>query len=123
LRPNGIFILDYFNSEKIVADMKPNYLQTVSGIDFKISKRIENKHIHKRIQFSAPKIDYLGQVLANAPLIDFDFEEKVRLFTKSEFEAMFATAGLEILDIFGNYKLEAYDRETSSRMILKARKI
>jgi SAM-dependent methyltransferase len=108
LKPDGVFILDYFNAAWVRATIQPNYVQTAGGIDFHIQKRIENGHIFKKIAFHTEGGDSL------------QFEEKVRLFSLSEFESLFEAAGLHIVAKFGDYQLNPFDETRSKRLILKA---
>ena len=42
---------------------------------------------------------------------------------KDELEKYFKIAGLEIMNYFGNYKLEPFDEKTSERLIIIAKKV
>ncbi|MBL7818433.1 MAG: class I SAM-dependent methyltransferase [Saprospiraceae bacterium] len=109
LKKNGVFILDYFNSDWIRQTFKSDYIQTVAGIDFSIQKRIEGAYIFKKITFQANEQTY-------------SFQERVRLFTLPEFEALFEQAGLTIGNIYGDYAFNPFDSKTSNRLIIKAYK-
>ena len=107
LKANGVFILDYFNSEWVRSTMQTDYHQETGGINFHIQKHIEKGHIFKTIEFEAHEKQY-------------HFQEKVRLFSLSEFEALFDKAGLKIIEKFGDYLLNPFDKKTSKRLIIKA---
>ncbi|MFM2268449.1 MAG: hypothetical protein RL757_1890 [Bacteroidota bacterium] len=106
----GTFVLDYFNAEYVRQILKPKYHQTAGGIEFLIQKKIEKGYIFKTIKFEAD-----GQ--------KYRFQERVRLFELSDFEQLFAAAGLKIVEKFGNYQLDAFDLGHSPRLILVAEKI
>jgi hypothetical protein len=55
--------------------------------------------------------------------IELDFREEVDALEYSHLVRYFAVAGLELVDTFGNYQLDAFDEETSDRLILMAKKI
>lgn len=115
LKPDGIFILDYFNTNWVRNMMIPNYTQTAAGIEFHINKHIENGHIYKTIRFEVESDDSDTVVLTK-----YKFQEKVRLFTLSDFEHIFEKAGLKIIEKFGDYQLNPFNEQTSNRLIIKA---
>lgn len=107
LKADGVFILDYFNSEWVRSTMQTDYHQETGGINFHIQKHIENGHIFKTIEFEAHEKQYR-------------FQEKVRLFSLKEFEILFDKAGLKIIEKFGDYQLNPFNEKTSNRLIIKA---
>ncbi len=107
LRPDGIFVMDYLNSQWVRDTLQKEYIQTVRGIDFHIKKHISKGHVVKKIIFNTEG----GR---------FEYQEKVRLFTLTEFEDLFKKAGLKIHTIFGDYNLNPFDEKTSKRLIIKA---
>lgn len=107
LKPNSVFVLDYFNAQWVKDTMKFDYYQKTGGIDFHIQKEISNGHVIKKIAFEAEGKDYF-------------FQEKVRLFTEGEFHQLFEKAGLEIIEKFGDYNLNTFDIKNSNRLIIKA---
>ena len=50
------------------------------------------------------------------------FQEKVKAITLANFSAIVSNAGLKIIDIFGNYKLDDFNATTSDRLILICKK-
>lgn len=110
LEKNGVFIIDFFNTQKVVAELKPFESKIVDRIEFKISKRIENNFIIKDIAF-------------NADNKSFQFQERVAALTLSYFENNFHKIGLKIEAIYGDYNLEPYNISQSNRMILVAKKL
>lgn len=109
LKPNGYFVLDFFNSEKVMAGLKPTYTEQRGDITFKIEKKIINKAISKRIEFKDKNKDYY-------------FEESVSLFMKNDFEDFAQKAGLKIEKVFGSYKLDNFDVHSSERLIVLFKK-
>lgn len=105
LKPNGTFVVDFFNSEKVISSLKPNYHEKRGLIDFNIQKKIQNKAICKRIEFEAEHKKYF-------------FEETVSLLSKTDFESFAKASGLYLQNAFGNYKLEVFDPSNSERLIL-----
>lgn len=110
LKPEGIFVFDYFNCSKIVSSGELESIKTVDGIDFHIQKSILGNRIQKKIAFTDDGTK-------------FYFEEHVNLLNKSDLERYFTSAGLQILHTFGNYKLEKFEENVSERLILIAKKL
>ncbi len=109
LKPGGLFVFDYLNSEYVKCIMKQNDSVTLDGITFSITKRIENNTIIKNIDFTDK-----GK--------PFHFEERVKLFDKAYFEGLARDCDLTILNTFGNYQLEEFDLQNSPRLILVLQK-
>lgn len=105
LKPNGLFVQDYFNAHKVLQILKPRETKVIEGIEFQIEKHIENKKVIKNIRFSDQGVEYR-------------FCEVVSLFTLDDFKALYVQCGFELLDIFGDYCLSAYDENNSDRLIL-----
>ena len=109
LKPNGWFVLDFLNSVKVVKGLIPFEEKEIGGVHFKISKTFENSVIRKKIDFT----DH-GRY--------YSFTEQVTAFSKKELEQLFENSKLEITNWFGNYKLEEFERESSDRLIIVAKK-
>ena len=48
----------------------------------------------------------------------FKFQEQVELLEINDFITLFSKANLQLVDLFGDYQLQAYDKELSKRQIL-----
>ncbi|WP_223607338.1 bifunctional 2-polyprenyl-6-hydroxyphenol methylase/3-demethylubiquinol 3-O-methyltransferase UbiG [Chryseobacterium sp. OSA05B] len=104
LKPGGYFVLDYLNEEYVRKKIVPETTITRGDIDFKILKKIEGRHIIKDIRFEAD-----GK--------SFHFFEKVKLHTLEAINSYAADCGFERVKIWGDYQLNAFDREVSTRCI------
>ena len=109
LKPNGLFVFDYLNSEFVKNQLVESDLKSIDGIDFSISKKIVNNTVIKHIDFSDQ-----GH--------EFHYEERVKLFDKSYFDNLAKECGLTILHTFGNYELQEFNAPSSSRLILVLQK-
>ncbi len=109
LKPNGIFVIDFFNAEKVKNTLKPNYVEQRGDITFNISKQIINNAIHKKINFVQQNTEY-------------SFEETVTLLQKEDLEKFASHSGFNLENAFGNYALNAFDKNNSDRLILIFRK-
>lgn len=104
LKPGGLFVLDYFNSEKVLNNIVPAEVKTIAGIDFHIQKSIGHNSITKKIDF-----DDKGET--------FSFREIVRTFTLADFEKLFDQSGFDIMNTYGNYNLDTFAPQSSDRLI------
>lgn len=105
LNEYGFGVIDFMNSEFIIDNLVAENTKTVDGIEFHLKRRVEDGHIIKDISFTAEGVDYT-------------FQERVRAFTLSDFEALFEQAGVYLIDVFGNHKLSKFHNKTSERLIL-----
>ena len=110
LRPGGMFVLDFFNSEKVIRELKPLEIKKIDHYTFTIRKRVDTEgYIIKTIAFE----------VKGEPM---EFSERVRAFSLEDFEHLLAGTPLSIEATFGDYQLNHYKREQSDRLILVARK-
>lgn len=109
LRSDGVLIIDFMNVKKVVPKLIPSEKKTIDGITFNIKRRIKNNYITKDIEI----ID--GYRIQH-------FQEKVKAITLANFSTIISNAGLKIIDIFGNYKLDDFNATTSDRLILICKK-
>ncbi len=105
LNENGFGVIDFMNSEQVIANIIPEEIKTVDGIDFHLKRYLKDGYIIKEIAFEAE-----GE--------RFNFEERVRAFTLADFEELFEKAGVYLLDVFGDYKLRMFDKKSSERLIM-----
>lgn len=111
LKQGGRFVLDFFNSRKVLEKLKPLEIKEIDNYTFHIRKELDQEgYIVKTIAFEAE-----GQQM--------EFRERVRAFTLKDFTAYFEKASLALEATFGDYQLKAFDPEQSDRLILVARKI
>ena len=109
LKANGIFVLDFMNIQKVMANLIPNEKKFSSGIEFSIKRKIENNFIIKHIHFFDKGKEY-------------NFLERVKMLTVNDFKNYLAANQLKILNLFGNYQLEEFNEATSDRLIIIAKK-
>lgn len=109
LKPGGLFLLDYFNSDWIRKNLLREDVKTVEGIEFHMKRNIRGEHVYKTIEFAVGSKQ-------------FHYQERVRLFTKADFESLFREAGLDLIQSYGDYDLGDFDATTSRRLILIAQK-
>lgn len=109
LKKDGLLVLDFFNTEKIIKSLHTHETKTVEGIDFNIHKQLVAGKIIKSISFNYKNKHY-------------EFAEEVKALTRPDFERMFIASNFTVLNTFGNYKLEEFDEQSSDRLIFVCRK-
>ncbi len=107
---NGRLVIDFMNAELVKKCLIGSEVKTIQGIDFHINKKLLDGVIEKTIRFSD-----MGK--------DFEFSEQVQALTLTDFRKLFAGAGFELINTFGDYKLNPYQPESSPRLILVAKSI
>ena len=105
LKPGGILVIDFLNIFRINEELVSSEVVVKGNITFHISRENRDGFLVKNIDFTDRNKHY-------------HFEEKVRSFSLNNFESMAAEAGLEIVKIFGDYRLGTFDKNTSDRLIL-----
>jgi SAM-dependent methyltransferase len=109
LRPEGVFVLDFFNAQYVIENVTGSEKKEKGGILFNLRKEIRGNRIIKEISFTDREQSY-------------SFTESVRLYFHDEFDQLFEQAGLTITERFGDYHLHPFDSHTSPRLILIARR-
>jgi SAM-dependent methyltransferase len=112
LRPGGLFVVDYLNVHYAEDHLQTSSTKEVDGVRFRQSRWHDEDHFYKQIQ-----MEEKGIALKHL------FTEKVAKFSLGDFNDMFAYQGLQIQEVFGDYKLGRYDIRKSPRMIMLAKKI
>lgn len=105
LNESGFGVIDFMNSNYVIDNLVKKNTKTVDGIDFLQERRVENGYIIKDISFTFEDEDY-------------HFQERVKAFTLNDFEKLFEKAGVYLLDVFGDYKLNKFDAKNSERLIM-----
>ena len=95
LNEYGFGVIDFMNSDFVIKNLVDEDIKTIDGIDFKQKRHVEGNYIIKTITFSVNNED-------------FSFQERVKALTLEDFEILFEKAGVILLDIFGDYKLNKY---------------
>ena len=111
LKPGGLLVLDYLNvawsEERLIAEEE----KEIDGIHYHISRWTDEQFFYKKIQ------------IENMPAGQSEFVEQVAKFDLDDFNHMFEQSGLQIQKVYGDYSLATYNKKTSPRMILLARKV
>jgi SAM-dependent methyltransferase len=109
LKPGGYGVIDFMNVSHVIKNLVSQNSKTEEGITFNNSRRFENGFIYKDIRFRDNDHDY-------------HFTERVSALTLEDFQGYFSAAGVDLIEVYGNYHLEDYDKEISDRLIMIFRK-
>jgi 2-polyprenyl-3-methyl-5-hydroxy-6-metoxy-1,4-benzoquinol methylase len=110
LKKEGILVMDYLNAVATAANLVPTEEKQVDGTHYQIERWMNERYIFKKITIQDKD---LSQPLS--------FTEQVARFSKEDLCAMLKEQGLEIVEVFGNYQLEAFEETTSQRLIIVAK--
>ncbi|WP_340106741.1 class I SAM-dependent methyltransferase [Rhodohalobacter sp. 8-1] len=111
LKKNGLFLIDYFNSEKVKSELVPKEEGSHKGINYTISRYIENRCVYKNIRFSGKGFEKPKE-----------YTERVKLYGKEWFEENLNRASFSIQNIWGNYSGNLFVESSSPRLIILAQK-
>ena len=105
LNSSGFGVIDFMNSDHVIDNLVAEDYKTVDDITFHLQRFVRDGYIFKTIAFTTNDKEY-------------HFEERVKAFTLKDFQDMFETAGVHLLDVFGDYKLRKFDPKTSERLVM-----
>lgn len=105
LNQTGFACIDFMNVDYVIENLVPEEVKTVEGIDFHIKRYVKDNHIFKEIDFEADGEKH-------------HYTEKVQALRLEDFEKMMEEAGIFLLDVFGNYKLQKFFKNQSERLIM-----
>jgi SAM-dependent methyltransferase len=111
LRRGGTLVLDYLNVKPAEERLVTWEKQEIDGIVYQIRRWTDKTHFYKKIIILDVERDEM-----------FEHTEQVAKLELEDFEAMFEPHNLEIEEVFGDYKLNEYDKQKSARMIMIAKK-
>ncbi|MBT8273837.1 MAG: class I SAM-dependent methyltransferase, partial [Bacteroidia bacterium] len=105
LKDKGVGVIDFMNSHNVIQNLVSQDEKTIDDIVFKMSRYVKDDYIIKDINFEIDKET-------------FNYQERVKAFTLDDFKSMFDAADLQLIEVFGDYKLTAYDENSSERLIM-----
>ena len=104
LKPGGLFILDYLNPHYVKKHLVEQEEKRIDGVDFFIKRTINMDTVIKSIEVRDGDREY-------------HFEERVRLFSHSDFLRLFSQFNFEVLEVWGNYNLSRFSRSSPRQII------
>ena len=111
LKSNGVFVIDYLNVHYSEDHLIRNEEKTINGTTYEIHRWHDETHFYKKIIIHDPHL-----------LHPLDFTEKVSKFSFGDFNDMLSYHGLQVQEIFGDYRLGSYDLRKKPRLIIIATK-
>jgi len=109
LAPDGIFVLDFFNTSKVTKHLVKEEIKSVNGIFFFIAREFDGRWINKTISFEDDGKPH-------------EYTERVRALYHKDFMELFSAAGLKLVQTFGDYDMSEYYEAESERMIFVVKK-
>lgn len=109
LKDNGILVIDFMNSRRVINTLVESETKVVDPIEFKITRNYDGDHIFKHINFEDEGVKH-------------SYTERVQALMLKDFEALLTENGFNILSTFGDFALNGFQEETSDRLILVAEK-
>lgn len=109
LKNGGKLLIDFLNPYTVINNLVPEEIKRINGIDFHIQKFLDGEYIVKDIRFEDKGKFY-------------EYQERVKAIRRVRFLEYFEHAKLELIDLFGDYKLNPYIAEKSERMIFVLKK-
>lgn len=110
LKPQGLLVIDFMNSPKVIQHLVERESKTAGGMQFHISKWMENNIICKKIQVDDDDTSY-------------EFTEQVQALKPDDFHLMLTQNGFIVQQTFGDYSLNPFAARDSDRFIIIAQKI
>ena len=93
------------NSDHVIQNLIPKEVKVIQNIKFNIQRYEKDGYIFKDIQFKHKDQEH-------------QFQERVKAFTLKDFEMLFELAEVNLLDVFGDYKLRKFDKNSSERLVM-----
>ena len=109
VKTEGLVVIDFMNVKKVLMNLIKSELKIIDDIEFNITRTIKNNKILKSIDITDGEEKLF-------------FKEEVSIITLDNFSDYIKKAGLQIIDIFGNYHLESFNALKSERLILVCKK-
>ena len=105
LNDTGFGVIDFMNVDYIIENLVAEEIKTVETVDFHIKRFVKDGYIYKEIRFTDKGTDHF-------------YTEKVQAISLNDFERYFEQTHINLLAIFGDYKLNSFHSKTSKRLIL-----
>ncbi|WOC40074.1 class I SAM-dependent methyltransferase [Polaribacter sp. HL-MS24] len=108
LKKDGFFVFDFLNATKLEATLVKEETKIVDDITFYIQREIKEGFIIKNISFTTNGADH-------------SYTERVKFLDLPKMTSFFNKVGFQLVEIFGDYNLSTFEKNTSDRLILVAK--
>ena len=105
LETDGQAVIDFFNIDYILDNLVEKEEKNIDKTKFIINRYLENDLLVKDIS-----------ILLNNK--SYKFQEKVKTYRMDDFLAMFKNCNLKLKEIYGDYKLNSFNKNSSNRLIM-----
>ncbi len=105
LETDGQAVIDFFNIDYILDNLIEKEEKTIDKTKFIINRYLENDLLVKDISILLDNKSY-------------KFQEKVKAYRMDDFLAMFKDCNLTLKEIYGDYKLNSFNKNSSNRLIM-----
>ncbi len=112
VKKDGIFVMDFLNVHYAEDNLVHQSEKEIDGINFIITKWFDETHFYKKIVVEDQSLQ-----------MPLTYTEKVAKFSLGDFTEMFAYQGMQLQEVFGDYKFGNYDVRKSPRMLMIAKKV
>ena len=102
-------MFDYLNVHYVEERLVHDEIKKVRGTTYEIHRWMDENHFYKKIVVADPSLD-TGQ----------EFCERIVKLSLGDVTEMRSLQGLQVIDVFGDYELNAYDIKKTPRMIVVA---
>lgn len=109
LKPGGIALFDYLNVHYVEDRLVHNEIKMMGDTKYEIHRWMDENHFYKKIAVTDPSLN-----------VQQEFCERIVKLSLGDFTDMLSLQGLQVIDVFGDYELNAYDVKTTPRMIVVA---
>src|SRR5688572_22581878 len=111
LGQNGVLLFDYLNPHYIEERLVHNEVKKIGDTEYEIHRWHNEDFFYKRIIVRDPALE--------KPI---DYTEKVAKFSLGDFTDMLSFQKMQVMEVFGDYELNAYDVRKTPRLIVIAKK-
>jgi SAM-dependent methyltransferase len=111
LKPTGYLLFDYLNVHYVEERLVYNEKKKINETEYEIHRWHDDDFFYKKIIVTEPSLQ--------KPL---EYTEKVAKFSLGDFTDMLSFQNMQVIQVFGDYNLNAYDVRKTPRMIVLAGK-
>ena len=105
LKTNGIAVIDFLNINYVLNNLVEKEEKIINNTEFIIKRYLEDDMLVKSISITHEnKIHH--------------FKEEVKSYRIEDFLSMFEKLNLKLIKTYGDYKLDAFNKESSPRLIM-----
>lgn len=111
LRSSGVVLFDYLNAHYVEDHFVHSEIKTIDTTQYEIHRWMDEDHFYKKMIITDPSLDQPQE-----------FTEKVARLSLGDFTDMLSFQKVQVVDVFGDYRLNSYDVRKTPRMIVVGKK-